>query len=103
MWVFVESAKMDETVAAAVSFALGNSMHYVGARSWIFRGTARGLAEGYGYFLTNAAVGLVIMVLIFASLTAWTPIHYLLARALSSIVAGVVIFVLNAVFNFKRV
>lgn len=103
MWVLVEFAKMDETVAAAVSFAVGNSLHYAAARSWIFRGTTRGLAQGYGYFLANAGVGLVIMVLVFAAFTAWTQIHYLLARALASIVAGSIIFVLNAVFNFRRV
>lgn len=103
MWVLVEFAKMDETVAAAVSFAVGNSLHYAAARSWIFRGTTRGLAKGYGYFLANAGVGLVIMVLLFAALTGWTSMHYLIARALASIVAGSIIFVLNAVFNFRRV
>lgn len=102
MWVFVEFAKIDETVAAAVSFAVGNSLHYAGARSWIFSGTSRGLAQGFGYFLANSAVGLVAMVLLFAALTAWTPIHYLVARALASIAAGLIIFVLNAVFNFRR-
>jgi putative flippase GtrA len=103
MWIFVEFGKIDETVAAGVSFAVGNSLHYAAARSWIFRGTTRGLAQGYGYFLANAGVGLVIMVLLFAAITEWTSIHYLLARALASIVAGSIMFVLNAVFNFKRV
>lgn len=103
MWVLVEFAQMDETVAAGLSFAVGNSLHYAAARSWIFRGTSRGLAKGYGYFLANAAVGLIVMVLLFAALTAWTPIHYLVARALASIVAGSIIFVLNAVYNFRRV
>ncbi|MGI8705099.1 MAG: GtrA family protein [Sphingomicrobium sp.] len=103
MWVFVEYAKIDETVSAGSSFALANSLHYAVARLWVFRGTTRGLAKGYGYFLVNAGVGLIIMVLLFAALTEWTSIHYLLARALASIVAGSVIFVLNAVFNFRRV
>jgi putative flippase GtrA len=103
MWVFVEFAKMDETVAAAVSFAVANSLHYAVARSWIFRGTTRGLAKGYGFFLANAGVGLVIMVALFAALTAWTPIHYLFARAVASVFAGSIMFVLNAVFNFRRV
>lgn len=103
MWIFVELASIDETVSAAVSFAIANSLHYVAARSWVFRGTTRGLAQGYVYFLANAAVGLVVMVLIFAALTAWTPMHYLLARALASLVAGSIIFVLNAVHNFRKV
>jgi putative flippase GtrA len=103
MWVFVEFAKMDETVAAAVSFAVANSLHYAVARSWIFRGTTRGLAQGYGYFLANAGIGLVIMVLLFAAITEWTSMHYLLARALASIAAGSIMFVLNAVLNFRSV
>jgi putative flippase GtrA len=103
MWVVVEFANIDATVAAAASFVVGNSLHYTFARSWVFRGTTRGLAQGYGYFLANACVGLVIMVLLFTALTWWTTMHYLLARTLASIVAGSVIFVLNAVFNFKRV
>ena len=103
MWVFVEFGNIDETVAAAASFAIGNAVHYAVARSWVFRGTTRGLAQGYGYFLANAGVGLVIVVLLFAALTGWTPIHYLLARALASIVAGSIMFVLNAVFNFRRI
>jgi putative flippase GtrA len=94
---------MDETVAAAVSFAVANSLHYAVARSWIFRGTTRGLAQGYGYFLANAGIGLVIMVLLFAAITEWTSMHYLLARALASIAAGSIMFVLNAVLNFRSV
>ena len=31
-----------------------------------------------------------------------SPLHYLVARAISSMVAGVVVFFLNAVFNFKQ-
>ncbi len=103
MWIFVEFGNIDEIVAAGAAFVAGNSLHYVFARSWIFRGSTRGLAKGYGYFLMNAGVGLVIMVSLFAAITEWTSIHYLLARALASIVAGSIIFVLNAVFNFKRV
>jgi putative flippase GtrA len=103
MWVFVEFAKIDETVAAAASFIAANSLHYALARLWVFRGTNRGVAKGYGYFLANAGVGLCIMVLLFVGLTRWTAMHYLVARALASIVAGLTIFVLNAAFNFKRV
>jgi putative flippase GtrA len=103
MWIFVEFGKIDETVAAAASFVVANSLHYSVARLWVFRGTRRGVAQGYGYFIANACVGLFIMVLLFAGLTHWTSMHYLVARALASVVAGLIIFVLNATFNFKRV
>lgn len=103
MWVFVELANIDEIVAAAASFLVANSLHYGFARSWIFRGTRRGVAKGYGYFLANAGLGLCVMLLLFVGLTRWTAMHYLVARALASIVAGLLIFMLNAVLNFKKV
>lgn len=103
MWVLVEFWGVDEHVSAAASFAAANSLHYVFARTWVFRGTTRGLAQGYGYFLANAGVGLLIMLLLFAACIRWTSMHYLIARALASIVAGSIMFVLNAALNFRRV
>ena len=33
----------------------------------------------------------------------FTSIHYLVARVIVSLFAGLIVFVLNAVFNFRRV
>lgn len=68
----------------------------------MFRGSDRGIADGCFYFLVNAAVGLVITVLLFAALTRWTGLNYLVARVVVSVFAGLAIFVLNATLNFKR-
>jgi hypothetical protein len=78
------------------------TVHYVFGRTWIFRGTKRGVASGYGYFLINAAVGLAITVVLFAALLRWTPINYLIGRTLVSVVAGLAVFLLNAILNFRR-
>ena len=102
MWLFVDVWTMNVVLAAALSFMAANSLHYVFARLWVFRGTKRELARGYGYFLVNAVVGLVVTVVLFAALVTWTSIHYLVARVLVSMVAGLLIFVLNATLNFKR-
>ena len=88
--------------ATALAFVIANSIHYGFGRGWIFRGTDRALATGYVFFLINAAVGLVITVTLFAALIRWTPINYLVARVLVSIVSGLTVFVLNAVLNFRR-
>jgi hypothetical protein len=32
----------------------------------------------------------------------WTPINYLVARVLVSVVSGLTVFLLNAVLNFRR-
>ncbi len=102
LWALVELGGMNKLVAAALGFLASNSLHYAFGRAWIYRGTERGLASGYGYFLINAAVGLVITVALFAAFLRWTPIHYLVARIIVSIFAGLAMFLLNAMLNFKR-
>lgn len=92
-----------EVPAAGVGFVIGNTLHYALGRAWIFRGTDRGRASGYAYFLLNATVGLVVTLALFAALLAWTPMNYLIARVVVSVFAGLIVFGLNAVLNFKRV
>jgi putative flippase GtrA len=101
LWALVQLG-MGKVSATALAFIVANSLHYAFARGWIFRGTDRATAEGYVYFLINAGIGLVITVTLFAALIRWTPINYLIARVLVSVVSGLTVFVLNAVFNFRR-
>ena len=103
LWLLVESLGMAKVAAAAVSFLAANSLHFLLGYHWIYRGTERRLAPGYGFFLVNAAVGFVITMTMFAALLRWTPMNYLVARILVSVFAGLAMFLLNAVLNFKRV
>lgn len=103
LWLLVERLGMAKLAAAAIAFLAANSLHFAFGYGWIYRGTERRLAPGYGYFLVNAAVGFAITMALFAALLRWTGINYLVARVLVSIVAGLAMFVLNAVLNFKRV
>jgi len=102
LWLLVEQAGMGKVWAAVVAFIVANSIHYGFGRSWIFRGTDRAFASGYAYFLVNAAIGLVITIALFAAIIRWTPVNYLVARVLVSVVSGLTVFVLNAVLNFRR-
>lgn len=102
LWLLVEFAHVDKVFAAGLTFLIANSLHYVLGRAWIFRGTQRGVLPGYGFFLINALIGLGITVGLFALLIRYTNVHYLGARVLVSIVAGLVMFLLNAVLNFRR-
>lgn len=88
--------------AAALSFLAANTLHYVAGRNWIFQGTTRGLEAGYILFLGNSIIGLVVTLLLFAALLRLTAINYLVARALVSLAAGLVVFLLNATLNFRR-
>jgi len=101
LWGLVELG-MGKIAAAALAFVVANSIHYVFGRGWIFKGTDRAVGAGYVYFLINAGIGLVITVSLFAALIHWTPINYLVARVLVSVVSGLTVFLLNAVLNFRR-
>jgi putative flippase GtrA len=102
LWVLVEYFQVDEVVAAAIGFIVANTLHYALGRAWIFEGTDRAVATGYVLFLFNSGVGLVLTVALYAALLRFTPIDYLIARVLVSLVAGLIIFVLNATLNFRR-
>lgn len=101
MWVLVDLFGTDKVVAAGASFLAATSLHYFIGRKWVFAGTERGLASGYGYFVIIASAGLAITVVLFAAIIRWTPVNYLLARIIVSVFAGLVTFLLNALFNFR--
>ena len=100
LWVLVEKLGVSAVPAAAASFLVSNSLHYVFGRTWIYKGTDRPVAQGYGIFLLNALVGLGITVALFALFVAF-GMHYLVARVVVSVFAGLALFLLNAVLNFR--
>lgn len=102
LWALVQLAGWGKLEAAAIGFVAANTLHYALGRSWIFRGTERGVAAGYVYFLINSGVGLVVTMTLYAAFLRFTPIDFLVARILVSLVAGLVVFLLNAMFNFCR-
>ena len=102
LWGLVELWGVDKLLAAAVGFLVSNSIHYALGRAWIYRGTEREVATGYAFFLVNAGIGLVLTIALFAAFLRWTSIHYLTARVIVSVFAGLAMFLLNATLNFKR-
>ncbi len=103
MWALVDLLGVNELMAAGASFVAANALHYVFAQAWIYHGTRRPWAEGYGYFLLNAGGGLALTMMLFAICMRWTSMHYLVARTVVSVFAGLMVFVLNATLNFKKV
>ena len=100
LWLLVERLGVSAVAAAGLSFLVSHSIHYVFGRTWIFRGTERKVATGYVLFLLNSLVGLGITVGLFA-LFVGAGLHYLVARVVVSVFAGLALFVLNAVLNFR--
>ncbi len=100
LWLMVERLGVAKVPAAGLSFLVSNSIHYLFGRTWIYRGTERKVAAGYAYFLINAVLGLGITVGLFAAFIE-LGLHYLLARVVASVFAGLALFLLNAVLNFR--
>ena len=73
------------------------------SRSWIFKGTDRDLRTGYILFLVNSGVGLLLTTGLYGLLLKWSDVNYLVARIIVSLFAGLMVFILNAVFNFRQV
>lgn len=103
LWLLVEQAGMDTVLATGCSFIAANSLHYVLGRTWIFRGTDRAVGTGWLLFILTGIFGLSLTMALMAVLLEYTAINYLIARILVSIIAGLMMFVFNAVVNFRRV
>ena len=100
LWLLVEQAGMPKVPAAGLSFMASNSIHYLFGRAWIYSGSDRKVVAGYAYFLGNAVIGLAVTVALFAAFMA-VGMHYIVARIVTSIFAGLVLFLLNAILNFR--
>jgi putative flippase GtrA len=103
LWALVQFLGVPKVIAAGIGFVIANTLHYMLGRAWIFRGSDRGVGSGYALFLVNSGVGLLVTTVLYAALLAVTHMNYLVARALVSLVAGLVVFVLNAALNFRQV
>lgn len=103
LWSLVAMFEIPVLVAATIGFVVSTSVHYFVGRGWIFKGSTRHVVSGYVYFLLSGGVGLAITILMFAALTLWTPINYLVARVIVSLFAGLASFLLNALVTFQKV
>lgn len=103
IWLMVSRLGVDKYVAVTLGFLVANSLNYGLARVWVFRESERGIFTGYVYYLTNALVGLAVILAGFALLTGVFELHYLAARVIVSLCSGTLVFVLNATLNFHEV
>ena len=102
LWLLVDFGGVDKLVATGATFLAATTVHYGLGRTWIYRGTEREVLPGYAYFLANAGIGLALTLVLMAAFLAFTPIHYLAARVIVSVFAGLTMFLLNAILNFRR-
>ena len=102
LWCLVEIVEFHRVPAAVVAFIIPMIIFYVIEREWVFPDTKRGVAIGFVYFAVNIGIGFVVMLAVFWALLLVTDLHYLIARVAASVVSGIVIFLLNGIFNFKQ-
>jgi putative flippase GtrA len=102
LWSLVELVGIPHVIAAVAAFIVPMILFYILERQWVFPGTNRNVATGFLYFMINVGIGFAAMLATFWALLEFTPLHYLLARVLASVVNGIVIFLLNGLFNFKQ-
>ena len=102
LWALVEIAGMPRMSAAVIAFLVPMVVLYVLCREWVFPQTNRGWWSGFVYFAANIGIGFLVMMAVFWSLLEFTDLHYLVARVAASAVCGIVVFLLNGIFNFKE-
>lgn len=102
LWLLVEYGGMAKVSASGTSFLFATTLHYFGGRRWVYPGSTRAWASGYGIFLINAALGAILTMGLMAVFVSFTPLNYLLARVLVSVAVGLFVFVLNLVLNFRQ-
>tara|TARA_B100000678_G_scaffold274067_2_gene264889 strand:- start:19 stop:387 length:369 start_codon:yes stop_codon:yes gene_type:complete len=102
LWLLVGELDVGKIPAAIGAFLFANAIHYLFARLWIFPGSERGFALGYLLFLINACAGLAVILGVFALFNELLGVQYLVARAIASLSAGLLVFCLNATFNFRQ-
>lgn len=102
MAIFVQWFHMGPNWASGISFLAATTTHYFFGRKWIFAGSKRSVGTGYVYFLITAGIGTVVTVWVFNFVMVHTHLHYLMARIIASIFAGLAMFIINVTVNFKE-
>lgn len=102
LWSLVELAGLPRLMSAVIAFLIPMVVFYILERKWVFPDSDRGTASGFVYFMVNIGIGFLVMLAVFWALLHFTPLHYLVSRVVASMVSGIVIFLLNGVFNFKQ-
>jgi putative flippase GtrA len=102
LWSLVELLEVAHLPAGIIAFFVPLTLFYFLSREWVFPGSRRGVVKGYAYFVLNVGIGSVLMLATFWSLMVFAGLHYVVARILASFVAGIVVFLLNGIFNFRQ-
>lgn len=101
LFLLTDRVGLNYLSAAAIAFGIAISLNYLLSRRFAFRESTRGQGEGYLLFLSIALIGLGIITLGMYLLVEQWHFHYLSARIMIAIVAGLWNFLMNSLVNFR--
>ncbi len=90
-------------LATPGAFLVAVSINYLVSRRFVFRGTERGHALGYSYFITAALGGAAVTTLGVTLLVTYVGLYFMLARILIALLVGTMNYLFNLFYNFKVV
>lgn len=102
LWMFTEVLHIYYLTSVALAFSIGVSFNYVTSRAYAFRGSTRGLVDGYFRFLVIALTGMAFILLAMHTLVETLHVEYLFARVIVGTFVGMWNYTMNAFWNFRR-
>ena len=103
LFVLTDYVGINYIVAAGAAFVVAVSINYAVSRTYVFRGTERGVQSGYGYFIAIALIGLLFVMVSMYVLVDVLALHYLVSRVCIAGITGVFNYLTNLYLNFKVV
>jgi len=101
LWLFTSVFGVYYLLSAVLAFVVGSTTNYSMNYFWTFSGAKHGKAKGLASFMGIGTAGLVITLVIMASLVEFLGVHYLVARIIAAFVTLFWNYVLNSIITFK--
>lgn len=103
LYVFTDFWGINYIVGAGLAFLIAVSINYTLSRTFVFKGTKRGMKAGYINFLFIVGVGLLAVMGGMYVLVTLLGLGYLVSRVVVAVVTGFWNYLINLFVNFKVV
>lgn len=101
VWFLTEIFHFHYLVSIIIGFATITILNYTIGRTIIFKGTRQNLFKGYAIAFSVAISTLIVILGFTWLLVNWVKLHYLVARIIAAIIAGIWNFFLDSKLTFK--
>jgi len=88
-------------LASGIAFLIAVTLNYAISRKYIFKGTVRGVKQGYFNFLIIVLVGLLVVTFGMYFLVTMLGFNYLVSRFCIAAITGLWNYLMNLFVNFK--